>query len=547
MSEQAEMVHRIGRLLDEDTTACQTTGYSDRGGGDITLWFDRGCGNIRHLSLVIDDGDRPGGECTDREHHRLGKDDHPMGNRRVRRRGSTWFDIEDDIHGIDRFAWSKRCREVITTFTEIAIDTQPCESVWISCRGDETCRVQSGHRLEVTPFEQVGSLDPAELDSAVIRGLADTTGMEELLAGIAILDADRCTDLAGLHVSKLSPMPVNTSVLMTVRVAHLGSIRFLACHENFRVMSTARKPEWLRMQPPRGREFADIRRTLREHDLYTVCEEASCPNMGECWSGRDGTPGTATFMIMGDTCTRTCGFCDVATGGGDPLDQTEPANVASAVAEIGLDYVVITSVDRDDLADQGAPHFARTIREVRQAHPEVLIEVLIPDFQGETDLIDQIIDAHPDVIAHNVETVERLQPKVRDPRAGYEQSLSVLERVKATSDIHTKSSIMLGHGEYDHEVYETLVDLRAIDVDIVTLGQYLQPSHDHLAVEDFVHPLKFTTWQQVAEDELEFLYCASGPMVRTSYKAGEFFIEALLREGSSPAEARAKARASIRD
>ena len=264
--------------------------------------------------------------------------------------------------------------------------------------------------------------------------------------------------------------------------------------------------------------------------------------MGECWSGSDGTPGTATFMIMGDTCTRTCGFCDVATGGGDPLDEDEPTNVASAVAEIGLDYVVITSVDRDDLPDQGSGHFAETIRSVRDAHPDVLIEVLIPDFRGEDELIDHIIDARPDVIAHNVETVNRLQSTVRDPRAGYQQSLGVLERVKNQSDIHTKSSIMLGHGEYDHEVYETLVDLRDRSVDIVTLGQYLQPSHDHLSVEEFVHPNKFDTWQQVAEEELEFLYCASGPMVRTSYKAGEFFIEALVREGVSPEVARQQAR-----
>ncbi|MFW6152806.1 MAG: lipoyl synthase [Halobacteriota archaeon] len=307
-------------------------------------------------------------------------------------------------------------------------------------------------------------------------------------------------------------------------------------------MSTARKPPWLRMQPPRGREFAEIRQTLREHGLHTVCEEASCPNMGECWSGRDGTPGTATFMIMGDTCTRTCGFCNVATGGGDPLDPDEPANVASAVAEIGLDYVVITSVDRDDLPDQGAPHFAETIRSVRQAHPEVLIEVLIPDFRGEAELVDLIIDARPDVIAHNVETVARLQSKVRDPRAGYDQSLGVLERVKERSDLHTKSSVMLGHGEYDHEVYETLVDLRDRDVDIVTFGQYLQPSHDHLEVEEYVHPHKFDQWRLVAEEELGFLYCASGPMVRTSYKAGEFFVEALLTEGVTPEEARAIAR-----
>lgn len=303
-------------------------------------------------------------------------------------------------------------------------------------------------------------------------------------------------------------------------------------------MSTTRKPNWLRMDPPRGREFVDIRETLAKYDLHTVCEEASCPNMGECWSGRDGEGGTATFMIMGDTCTRTCGFCDVATGGGDPLDPDEPGNVANALREIGLDYAVITSVDRDDLPDQGAQHFAETIERIRAQAPDVLIEVLIPDFRGQMELVDKIIDAGPDVIAHNVETVERLQNRVRDPRAGYDQSLAVLERVANRSDIYTKSSVMLGLGEYDHELLETLEDLRQHSVDIVTLGQYLRPSTDHLPIEEFVHPDKFAQWKRVAEDELDFLYCASGPLVRTSYKAGEFFVEAVLREGLTVAEAR---------
>ncbi|ARS91771.1 lipoyl synthase [Natrarchaeobaculum aegyptiacum] len=320
-------------------------------------------------------------------------------------------------------------------------------------------------------------------------------------------------------------------------------------------MSSARKPDWLKMRPPSGREFADIRETLRDHGLHTVCEEANCPNLGECWSGRsrssgtgpDGTDdagGTATFMLMGDRCSRGCNFCDVETGGMEPLDPDEPANVASAVAEIGLDYVVLTSVDRDDLPDQGAGHFAETIREIKKRHPGILVEVLIPDFQGEEELVQQIVDAEPDVIAHNVETVSRLQVPVRDRRAGYEQSLSVLEYVDRVSDIHTKTSIMLGHGEYDHEVYQTLADCRERGVDIVTLGQYLQPSHSHLDVKRYDHPDKYETWRRVAEDELGFLYCASGPMVRSSYKAGELFVDALLREGSSVEEARQRARAS---
>jgi len=306
-------------------------------------------------------------------------------------------------------------------------------------------------------------------------------------------------------------------------------------------MSRSRKPSWLRQPLPTGEEFRTIKQSLRDRDLNTVCEEANCPNMGECWSGEDG-PGTATFMLMGHKCTRSCGFCDVETGGGEPLDPDEPASVASAVAEIELDYVVLTSVDRDDLPDQGASHFAETIREIKRCHPGILVEVLIPDFQGEPNLVRKIIDADPDVIAHNVETVQRLQRKVRDPRAGYEQSLRVLEQVSRESDVYTKTSIMLGHGEHDHEVYQTLADLREAEVDVVTFGQYLRPSTEHLPVGEYVHPDKYDTWQRVAEEELDFLYCASGPMVRSSYKAGELFVDAVLREGKSVEQARAEAR-----
>jgi lipoic acid synthetase len=306
-------------------------------------------------------------------------------------------------------------------------------------------------------------------------------------------------------------------------------------------MSRARKPEWLKMRPPSGERFTEIKQTLRDRNLHTVCEEANCPNMGECWSGRDG-PGTATFMLMGDRCSRGCNFCDVETGGMESLDPEEPAEVADAVAEIGLDYVVLTSVDRDDLADQGAGHFAETVREIKRRDPGILVEALIPDFQGDPDLVGQVIDAGPDVLAHNVETVPRLQWPVRDRRAGYEQSLSVLRQI-AASDCHAKTSIMLGVGEYAHEVYQTLRDLRAVGVDVVTLGQYLQPSRSHLEVSEYVHPDVFDTWERVAEDELDFLYCASGPMVRSSYRAGELFVKAVLREDTSVAQARKEARA----
>ena len=306
-------------------------------------------------------------------------------------------------------------------------------------------------------------------------------------------------------------------------------------------MSRSRKPEWLKMRPPSGERFTEIKQTLRDHDLHTVCEEASCPNMGECWSGADGSAGTATFMLMGDRCSRGCNFCDVQTGGMETLDEDEPENVASAVTEIGLDYVVLTSVDRDDLEDQGAGHFARTIREIKRRDPETLVEVLIPDFQGEPELVQKIIDAEPDVIAHNIETVERLQWPVRDRRAGYEQSLSVLEQAARESDAYTKTSVMLGVGEYHHEVYQTMRDLRSVGTDIVTFGQYLQPSRSHLEVSDFVHPDVFDTYQQIAEEELEFLYCASGPMIRSSYRAGELFVESVLR-GEDAETARQRAR-----
>ncbi|QLH76606.1 lipoyl synthase [Halosimplex rubrum] len=307
-------------------------------------------------------------------------------------------------------------------------------------------------------------------------------------------------------------------------------------------MSRARKPEWLKTRPPSGERFTDIKESLRERDLNTVCEEANCPNLGECWSGRDG-PGTATFMLMGDRCSRGCNFCDVETGGMDALDHEEPEQVADAVAEIGLDYVVLTSVDRDDLPDQGAGHFARTIEAIEERNPGTLVEALVPDFRGEERLVRRVLDAEPDVFAHNVETVDRLQWPVRDRRAGYEQSLSVLRQAARESDSYVKTSLMLGVGEYDHEVYQTLADLRSVGVDVVTLGQYLQPSRSHLEVSEYVHPDAFDTWRRVAEEELDFLYCAAGPMVRSSYRAGELFVDALAREGESVERARAEARA----
>ena len=290
--------------------------------------------------------------------------------------------------------------------------------------------------------------------------------------------------------------------------------------------SQKRKPDWLKAPLPSGETYHKVKGLLRGLNLSTVCEEARCPNIGECWAG-----GTATIMLMGDVCTRGCRFCNVKTGNPKGfLDEREPENTAQAIARLGLSYVVLTSVDRDDLPDEGAGHFARTISRVKEQSPHLFVEVLTPDFKGRRDCLDGVVSANPDVFAHNVETVERLTCRVRDPRAGYEQSLQVLEWVKKQRpDIYTKSSLMLGLGETEEEVRSALRDLRAVGCDVVTFGQYLRPAKRHLPVERYLSPEEFQTWKRSAED-MGFLYCASGPLVRSSYRAGEFFMTSLLKK-----------------
>lgn len=292
-------------------------------------------------------------------------------------------------------------------------------------------------------------------------------------------------------------------------------------------MSTASnsKPTWLKVRAPQGERYERIKGMLGDLKLATVCQEARCPNMGECWSG-----GTATIMLMGDTCTRGCKFCNVKTGNPrGKLDPLEPEKIAYSISQMGdIHYIVLTSVDRDDLADQGSNHFARTVRTLKKLAPDLIVEILTPDFRGDRGCVDLIVDARPDVFAHNIETVERLQKKVRDPRAGYAQSMSVLKMVKERNpSVFTKSSLMLGLGETDEEILLTLRDLRAIGCDVVTFGQYLQPTPRHLKVEEFVTPEKFQEWQRVSE-EMGFLYVASGPLVRSSYRAGEFFMKGMI-------------------
>jgi len=287
-----------------------------------------------------------------------------------------------------------------------------------------------------------------------------------------------------------------------------------------------RLPPWLKTEIPVGKNFSKIKDDLRGLGLATVCEEARCPNIGECWGGESST---ATIMLMGDTCTRGCRFCSVKTARKPPpLDPNEPEKTAAAIVKWGLDYIVITSVDRDDIPDGGAAHIAKTVKSIKDLKATQMVEVLTPDFGGNLDCVELVANAGLDVFAHNIETIERLTPFVRDPRAKYRQSLKVLEHVKKVQpDLVTKTSIMLGLGEKDEEVEQTMQDLRNVGVDCLTLGQYMQPTKRHLKVVEYVTPEKYAHWEKRGI-ELGFLYTASGPLVRSSYKAGEFFIKNIV-------------------
>ena len=276
------------------------------------------------------------------------------------------------------------------------------------------------------------------------------------------------------------------------------------------------RPSWLKMKIPSGENYVKVRKTLQKYNLHTVCEEASCPNVSECWD-----VGTATIMIMGDVCTRGCKFCNVDTGKPFELDSEEPQHVAEAIKDWNLRYVVITSVCRDDLPDEGSEHFARTIQCIKSNCPNTVVESLIPDFSGNEKFIETIVRAKPNVMGHNVETVKRLSPYVRDLRANYTQSLKVLKYVKELdSSIFTKSSLMLGLGESEEEILQTAQDLRDANVDMITLGQYLQPSTSHLPVKEFVTPEKFYQLK-IDMRKLGFLHVESGPLVRSSFRASD--------------------------
>ncbi|EME30787.1 Lipoyl synthase, apicoplast [Galdieria sulphuraria] len=286
------------------------------------------------------------------------------------------------------------------------------------------------------------------------------------------------------------------------------------------------KPEWLRAIAPERvhSRFRQLKDTVAELGLHTVCEEAQCPNIGECWNG-----GTATVMLLGDTCTRGCRFCAVKTSNRPPPpDPLEPFKVAQALAEWNLDYVVLTSVDRDDILDGGADHFARTVELIKLVKPEMLVECLVGDFSGNRQSVERLATCGMEVFAHNLETVARLQKYVRDRRANYQQSLDMLREAKKLNPrLITKSSIMLGLGETDLEVKQTMLDLRKVGVEALTLGQYLRPTPQHLNVVEYITPERFDHWKRNGL-EMGFLYVASGPLVRSSYKAGEYYMKNII-------------------
>ncbi|KAG1826073.1 mitochondrial Lipoyl synthase [Suillus subaureus] len=283
-----------------------------------------------------------------------------------------------------------------------------------------------------------------------------------------------------------------------------------------------RLPNFLKTKIPSGASFNKIKKDLRGLGLHTVCEEARCPNIGDCWGGKEGATAeegkraaTATIMLMGDTCTRGCRFCS-------------PENTAEAISRWGLGYIVLTSVDRDDLVDGGAHHFAETIMKIKQKAPQILVEALTGDFAGNLENVSLVAKSGLDVYAHNIETVEELTPFVRDRRATFRQSLKVLEYAKKEGVRITKTSIMLGVGETEEQVMDALRELRKINVDVVTFGQYMRPTKRHMKVDRYVEPSEFDRWKQIADD-MGFAYVASGPLVRSSYKAGEYFIENMLK------------------
>lgn len=334
--------------------------------------------------------------------------------------------------------------------------------------------------------------------------------------------------------------PPSTPALAALRerLAHGGPglLHFLQQPHDYSVQVGSKKnplpkPPWMKQIIPGGDKYTAIKAKLRELKLHTVCEEAKCPNIGECWTGGETGTATATIMILGDTCTRGCRFCAVKTSRAPPPpDPEEPAKVAEAIAEWGLEYIVITSVDRDDLPDQGSNHFAETVQRLKSRKPNMLVEALVPDFRGDPECVQRVATSGLDVFAHNIETVEELQSVVRDRRANFKQSLDVLKMAKSmASGALTKTSLMLGCGETPQQIIQTMEKVREAGVDVMTFGQYMRPTLRHMPVSEYVTPEAFEEYRKLGMD-MGFRYVASGPMVRSSYKAGEFYIKSMIDE-----------------
>ncbi|KAE9973546.1 hypothetical protein BLS_003545 [Venturia inaequalis] len=378
-----------------------------------------------------------------------------------------------------------------------------------------SCRLTSAklslRSLESTSRHYATTPDPSSAASGPVRRA--TKFNDRLNSGPAFAD----------FVGGKSEEPMTRDSMLELRTAMVGPAG--------KKKQITRLPEWLKTPIPVSNNYKKIKNDLRGLGLHTVCEEAKCPNISDCWGGSEKSSATATIMLMGDTCTRGCRFCSVKTAKAPPpLDVHEPENTAEALKRWGLGYVVLTSVDRDDLADGGAHHFAETIMKIKHKSPTMLVEALTGDYAGDLDMVKLVAESGLDVYAHNVETVEALSPQVRDRRADFRQSLRVLNAAKeAKPSLITKTSIMLGLGETEEQLWQALKELRKVDVDVVTFGQYMRPTKRHMKVEEYVTPEVFEQWRVRALD-LGFLYCASGPLVRSSYKAGEAFIENVLKK-----------------
>ena len=378
-----------------------------------------------------------------------------------------------------------------TVFLPVTSSAPPCKSFATALRGPSTTETPATKpRVRVRP----------------------TQFADELNAGPAFSDFVSSNE-PSLH-------PTEAYALKTALVGPEGKKKEIT-----------RLPSWLKTPIPDGLSYKKIKNDLRGLNLHTVCEEARCPNISDCWGGSSKSAATATIMLMGDTCTRGCRFCSVKTSKAPPpLDPHEPEHTAEALSRWGLGYVVLTSVDRDDLADGGARHFAETVIKIKSKAPGMLVECLTGDYAGDLDMVSVVARSGLDVYAHNVETVEALTPQVRDRRAEFRQSLAVLQAAKAAQPgLITKTSIMLGLGETEEQLWATLRELRNVNVDVVTFGQYMRPTKRHMPVHEYVTPDVFEIWRQRALN-MGFLYCASGPLVRSSYKAGEAFIENVLKK-----------------